>query len=78
MLRLRQGYDEIEVRVRALSDQRGPAPVARLLYEETDESRERRERAALERKAASGFVSAERPSKRQRRAMDRFKREFLE
>jgi ribosome-associated heat shock protein Hsp15 len=75
---LRQGYDELEVIVRALSDQRGPAPVARLLYEETDESRLRREQAALARKAASGFVSPERPSKQQRRAIHRFKRDFLE
>jgi ribosome-associated heat shock protein Hsp15 len=77
-LRLRQGYDEVELVVRALSDQRVAAPIARLLYEETSESRERRARAALERKAASGFVSPERPSKQQRRAIHRFKREFLE
>jgi ribosome-associated heat shock protein Hsp15 len=77
-LRLRQGHDDVEVIVRALSDHRGAATLARLLYEETADSCERRERAALERKAASGFVSAERPSKQQRRAIHRFKREFLE
>ena len=78
VLQLRLGYDDVELIVLALSDQRGAAPLARQLYEETPQSRERRERAALERKAAGSFISAERPTQQQRRAIHRFKREFLE
>jgi len=43
--------------VRRLSDRRGPAVEAALLYEETPESRERRERLAAERRAAIGRAS---------------------
>lgn len=41
-LTVKQGWDEKEVVVKALSDQRGPAPIAQTLYEETPESIERR------------------------------------
>lgn len=71
---VRQGYDEWQVVVRGLSDHRGPAPVARLLYEETAASHERREREAIERRAANTVVSHERPTKQQRRLIHRFKR----
>jgi ribosome-associated heat shock protein Hsp15 len=79
-LLIRQGYDSIEVEVAALSDQRGGAPQARLLYNETPESVERRAREAAERKAlaASLPVSPERPDKRQRRLLHRFRQEILE
>ena len=36
ILVIKQGWDEKEVVVRALSAQRGPAPIARELYEETE------------------------------------------
>lgn len=78
LIRVRQGYDDVEVRVLALSDQRGPAPQARLLYEETPASSEQREGAALERRAANTLVSHERPSKQQRRMIHRFKRQLSE
>ena len=78
MLTIRQGFDEIEVIVRALSDQRSGAPQARLLYEETAQSRERREHAARQRKAAGATISAQRPSKQQRRVLERFKRGLVE
>lgn len=78
LLKMGQGYDEIEVRVLALSDQRGPALQARLLYEETPVSRAQRERAGLERRAANTLVSHERPSKQQRRMIQRFKRQLSE
>lgn len=79
-LRIRQGWDELEVEVVALSDQRGGAPQARLLYTETQESRERRERAAAERRAtaASQPASPARPNKKQRRLIHRFKQELFE
>jgi ribosome-associated heat shock protein Hsp15 len=76
LLTLRQGFDEIEVTVLALSDHRGPAPMARLLYAETGLSRERREQASVLRRSATGLVSHERPSKRQRRLLHRFKRDL--
>lgn len=78
LIRVRQGYDDVEVRVLALSDQRGPAPQARLLYEETPESKAQREGAALERRSANTLVSHERPSKQQRRMIHRFKRQLAE
>ncbi len=55
--------------VRAVSDRRGPAAQAALLYEETAESRERRERQAAERRFAPtpGAEFQGRPTKRDRR-----------
>lgn len=76
VLTVRQGYDELEVTVLTLSDHRGPAPMARLLYAETGGSRERREQAAILRRAATGLVSHERPSKQQRRLIHKFKRDL--
>lgn len=75
MLRLRQGFDEKTVEVLALSDKRGPAPVAQTLYRETEESVERREQnAAMRRQASMSHAApAQRPSKKQRRDIQRFK-----
>jgi ribosome-associated heat shock protein Hsp15 len=78
LLLIRQGYDEVEVEVVALSDQRGAAPQARLLYTETPDSIERRARLAAERKANSVPISPDRPDKRQRRLLHRFKQDLLE
>lgn len=77
-LNLRQGWDELEVEVLALSDQRRGAPEAQLLYRETDVSRRKREQAALERAAANASMEPndERPNKKQRRLIHRFKRGF--
>jgi ribosome-associated heat shock protein Hsp15 len=72
-LTVRQGWDELEVVVRGLSDVRGGAPIARQLYEETAPSIERRETLKLQR-ANSGIDSPERPTKKQRRLIHRFKR----
>lgn len=79
-LTIRRGWDECEVEVIALSGQRGGAPQASLLYEETQASRERRERVAAERKAlaASEPGSLERPNKKQRRMIHRFKEQWLD
>jgi ribosome-associated heat shock protein Hsp15 len=74
VLTVRQGQDETELVVRALSDTRAAAPLARLLYEETEPSRERRALAAARRKAAGATVSRQRPDKKQRRLIHRFKR----
>lgn len=80
LLLVRQGYDEVEVEVVLLSDQRGSAPQARTLYVETPASEARRAKLAAERKAfaSSMPISPERPDKKQRRVLHRFKQELLE
>ena len=52
-LKIRQGYDEKTVVVQKLSDQRRGADEAQLLYLETQQSIESREKIAAERKAFS-------------------------
>jgi len=73
---LRQGWDEKQVVVKALSDKRGPAPVAQALYEETSESMAKREQSAIERKLAGAGIArpATKPNSKQRRHIHRFKR----
>ncbi len=74
-LQICQGWDLKEVVVRQLSDQRRGAPEAQQLYEETPDSIARREAEAAARKAAGGMIDrpAQRPSKKQRRQIHRFK-----
>ncbi|WP_019340873.1 RNA-binding S4 domain-containing protein [Stutzerimonas stutzeri] len=71
---IRAGFDERTVVIRALSAVRKGAPEAQLLYEETAESLSRRESAAAMRKAGSlGVETDGKPSKKQRRALQRFR-----
>ncbi len=71
---IRAGFDERTVVIRALSAVRRGAPEAQLLYEETAESQARREKAAAMRKAgALGVETHGRPSKKQRRDLQRFR-----
>ena len=74
-LTLRQGWDQLEVEVLALSDQRRGADIARTLYRETEASAAKREQARLERKASHAGLPSERPNKKQRRQIHRFLRE---
>jgi ribosome-associated heat shock protein Hsp15 len=62
--------------VRATAVKRGPASEAALLYEETEESRELRERIAADRRlaGASGSRGGARPTKRDRRRLDAARR----
>ncbi|MGQ0698652.1 MAG: RNA-binding S4 domain-containing protein [Panacagrimonas sp.] len=73
LLTVRQGWDEREVRVLKLDDERRGAAEAQQLYEETPASVERRENQRLVRRAGPMFDDA-RPSAQQRRAGARFKR----
>ena len=74
-LRIRQGWDEKDIEVLALSDQRRGAPEAQSLYRESTESITRREETAAARKAAGGMIErpAKRPTKKQRRQIHRFR-----
>ena len=78
ILLIKQGWDEKEVVVLRLSAQRGPAPIARELYEETLASIEKREREAQARKAAGGAVArpTQKPGKHQRKALGRLRKQF--
>lgn len=77
-IRLRQGYEELEVVVKGLSDKRGAAPVARLLYEETEASRREREKAAEMRRIQSASFESVRPDKKQRRLLEKLKRTLID
>jgi len=68
-LAITRGEEIFEVEVRALSDTRGPAPVAQALYAESDASRARRDAMRAERAAErAGYRPPEsRPDKRARR-----------
>ncbi len=66
--------DEKTVQVKALSDKRGPAKIAVLLYEETAESLALRETRRMEWKVQAQYIAPEkRPNKKQRRHIIRFK-----
>ncbi len=71
-VRVGKGDVELEVIVVSLATQRRPFAEASRLYEETPASREARERAAAERRAAPlRDAGAGRPTKRDRRQLDR-------
>ncbi|MCA7015128.1 ribosome-associated heat shock protein Hsp15 [Dickeya dadantii] len=72
---LRQGNDARTVIVRALSAQRRPAAQAQVLYEETQQSIEKREKLAQARKlnALSMPHPDRRPDKKERRDLIKFK-----
>lgn len=69
VLEIRRGLDELVVVVEGLSDRRGPAKVAALLYCETADSiAEREERTAQRKFERMGVrVDGHRPSSRERR-----------
>lgn len=74
-VRIRLGPYEHQVVVRELSDQRGPAAQAAVLYEEKESSRAAREALALQLKSVHAIFAPERgrPTKKDRRDIRRFK-----
>jgi ribosome-associated heat shock protein Hsp15 len=72
MLNIHIGQKQYVVEVLALSNRRGPASEAQKLYRETDESRQRREAIAAQLKAEpQPFRFRGRPTKRDRREIER-------
>jgi ribosome-associated heat shock protein Hsp15 len=72
-LELRSGELRIAVTIRGTMKMRGPAPVAQQLYEESEASRELRERLSQERRLAAQQQlpgGGGRPTKRDRRRLD--------
>ena len=74
-LKIKTEGGEFIVEVLALSEIRGPAPVAQSLYRETDASKEARAKAAADRKLMMMYEPAppHRPSKRDRRLIHKFR-----
>jgi ribosome-associated heat shock protein Hsp15 len=74
-LTIRIGEFEWAITVKALSDKRGPAEVARKLYEEDEESRARRTAQVADRRAQAAVWGERkgRPTKRQRRELERWR-----
>ncbi|MDP9500156.1 ribosome-associated heat shock protein Hsp15 [Bisgaard Taxon 45] len=75
VIKLRQGNEEKEVEVVALSTHRRGAPEAQLLYQETEKSIEQRAKMAIARKinALTMPHPDRRPNKKERRDLLKFK-----
>lgn len=73
-LTIRIAEFEWSIAVRALSEQRGPAPQAQLLYEETEASRAERQKRADQRRWGSepALQLKGRPTKKNRRLLEKF------
>lgn len=74
-LTIQQGLEKKTIQIKALSDVRGPAPVAQQLYDETPESIEKRELFASQRKMHNLARPDHRPSKKDRRDIHKFQDE---
>ncbi|MGS2721123.1 ribosome-associated heat shock protein Hsp15 [Paraglaciecola aestuariivivens] len=76
-IKIPQGYDIKEVEVLQLKEQRQGAPLAQLMYQETQASQTRREGNAEARKLSAFFSPKpdNRPDKKQRRQIIQFKQQ---
>ena len=79
LLTLRIGWEEKEVRVVSLSEQRRGAPEAQKLYEETPQSIENRKLHAEQRKSMGNadLRTPTKPTTKQRRQIQQLKRDIL-
>jgi len=77
-LNIRQGFDEKEVVIRGISDQRRGAPEAQKLYEETVDSIKARMDESERRRIMKSAMAApdHRPNKKERRQIHKFKENF--
>lgn len=76
LLTIRQGWNDIEIHVIQLSEQRRSAPDAMKLYQETAESIKKREKKAMQYQSltsGAGLHTEGKPTKKQRRQIQRFK-----
>jgi ribosome-associated heat shock protein Hsp15 len=75
-IRLRLGPVEYRLTVTAIGERRGSATVAQSLYEESPESIEARQKIAAERRfsSAPSYEEKGRPSKKDRRELERWRR----
>ncbi|MFT5116710.1 MAG: ribosome-associated heat shock protein Hsp15 [Kiritimatiellia bacterium] len=76
LISIRQGWNEKEVRIIKLSDQRRGAPEATALYQETEQSIKKRAENDIQHKllkSASGLQTEGRPSKKQRKQLHRLR-----
>ena len=74
-VRLTRGEERLELEILALSEQRGPAPVAQALYRETEASRLAREQVREQRRLSGAGLNRPptRPNKQERRELRRLK-----
>jgi ribosome-associated heat shock protein Hsp15 len=75
VVRLTRGEERLELAIQALSEQRGPASVAQLLYRETEASASAREQMRELRRVSGAGLNRPpgRPNKQERRELRRLK-----
>ncbi len=73
-----KGLYKFTIEVLQLSDKRGSASIAQQLYQETAQSIAQREMISLQRKAQNVAAPKNRPDKRERARIIRFKNKFAE
>ena len=74
-LTIQQGFDRKTIVIKALSANRGAAPIAQQLYDETEVSAARRELLTTQRKLHNLARPEHRPSKKDRRQISKFKQD---
>ena len=74
-LTIQQGFERKTIVIKALSGNRGAAPIAQLLYKETEVSIAKRELLATQRKLHNLARPEHRPSKKDRRQISKFKQD---